>query len=317
MSQETETAERTAWANSVLPQMAHSSKADPLSLCYTIIAEPKFGKTTWACSIPDALLLAFEQGHAFIEAHKVIIDAWDYPVPESRKLQPWDEGNGLIHMTFMQAVDIITTSDRFPIVVVDTADMAGKMCLDYHLKKNNLTHPQDWDFGKGHDVCLNTPFRQAFGRILKSGRGVIFITHTNTTDSRFAGATKSKKECTLPSGISKFLIPQSDVILHGRFGPRDSNKRRTRVFQTEGSDEVLAGARGVGQQYNLPPRFIINQEDPWAQWTEFFNDEEAASRASIEYETLVRGAKQAQMAEAPDGTEVKTVTKPKREPKAK
>lgn len=278
---------------SFLPTAKHSAKADPIALTYTLIAEPKFGKTSWACAPDDSLLLAFEQGHAFIEAHKVVIDAWDYNVPESKKQQPWTEGeNNLVHMTLMQAVDQICESDRFPIVVVDTADMAGKMCLDYNLKKHGLMHPQDWEFGKGHDLCLNTPFRQTFGRILKSGRGVIFITHSNTTDSRFAGATKSRKESTLPGGMAKFIIPQSDVILHGKFGPRDPNtKRRTRIFQTEGSDEILAGARGVGQQYNLPTKFIIDQEHSWEQWCEFFTDPEAASRETLKYETLLRGSK--------------------------
>lgn len=318
-TQEEETADRTAWANAILPQAPHSALADPIALCYTIIAEPKFGKTTWACSVPDMLLLAFEQGHAFIEAHKVIIDAWDYNVPESRKPAPWTEDpndpSALVHMTLMQAVDVITTSDRFPLIAFDTADMAAKKCLDYNLKKHNLIHAQDWEFGKGHDVCLNTPFRQAVGKILTSGRGVIFITHTDTTDRRFAGQASSKKECTLPKGVAKFLIPQSDVILHGKFGPRDpTTKRRTRIFFTEGSDEVLAGARGVGQQYNLPPRFIIDQDNPWGQWTEFFTDTEAASRASIAYEQLVSMAKKQQAAEAPDAEEMASKPKPKIKP---
>lgn len=319
-TQEEQAADKTAWANSILPQAPHSALADPISLCYTLIAEPKFGKTTWACNVPDMLLLAFEQGHAFVSAHKVVIDAWDYNVPESRKPLPWTEDPGnpgaLVHMTFMQAVDIITASDRFPLVGFDTADMAAKKCLDFHLKKNNLIHPQDWDFGKGHDVCLTTPFRQAVGKILTSGRGVIFITHTDTTDRRFAGQSSSKKECTLPKGIAKFLIPQSDVILHGKFGPRDpATKRRSRIFFTEGSDEVLAGARGVGQQYNLPARFIINQDNSWEQWTEFFNDPEAAGRASVEYEQLVNTAKKQSGDAAPEAEETQPA-KPKPKVKA-
>lgn len=293
MSTETDQDKMREWANSMLPPLPHSAKGSPIKLCYTIIAEPKFGKTTWACSAPDSLLLAFERGHAFISAHKIEIDAWDFNVPASKKPDVYDQ-DGIFHMSMMQAVDIITASDRFSFVVVDTADMAAKFCLDYHLKKNNLTHPQDWDFGKGYEVCLNAPYRQAFGRILRSGRGIAFITHTNTTDSRFAGQQKSKKESTLPGGVAKFLIPQSDVILHGKFGPRDpSTQRRTRIFQTEGSDEVLAGARGVGQQYNLPPRFIVDQARGFEQWQEFFDDTEAASRASVEYEALTRGAKSA------------------------
>ena len=120
----------------------------------------------------------------------------------------------------------------------------------------------------------------------------MFITHSATTDKRFAGQQKSKKESTLPKGIAGFLIPQSDIILHGKFVGRDPvTKRRMRAWQTEGSDEVLAGARGVGQQYNLPPRFIIDQDNSWEQWSRFFSDDTAADRATAEYEQATRGLK--------------------------
>lgn len=283
-------------ANSLLPQKLHRIEATPESLVYAIIAEPKFGKTTWACSIPDAVLLAAERGHSFVEAYKIELTAWDHNVRASEKPEISADEAGLIYMTFMQAVDVITASDRFQTVIIDTADMLGKMCMDFHLKKNNLTHPQDWDFGKGHEVCLNQPFRQAMGRIIKSGRGIVFITHTATTDARFAGATKSKKECTLPSGLSKFIIPQCDVILHGKFGPRDPvSKRRTRIFQTEGSDEVLAGGR---MSRLVPPKFIIDPERPWEQWSEFFTNPDSVEEAMAQYDQLVRAPKAAQEQEA-------------------
>ena len=180
-----------AWANSMLPPARHSSKARPEALCYTVMAEPKFGKTTWGCAFPDSLLLAFEQGHAFIDAFKMVIDCWDYNMPHNKKPSVYEDAEGLYHASAVQVKEIIENSDRFKTVIVDTADMAAKLCLDFHLKKHNLMHQQDWDFGKGGDVCLNTPFRQLFNAILKSGRGVIFITHSDTTDSRFAGQQKS------------------------------------------------------------------------------------------------------------------------------
>jgi hypothetical protein len=301
-------------ANSFLPQKPHRIEATPDSLVYTIIAEPKFGKTTWACSIPDALLLAAERGHSFVEAFKIELTAWDYNVPSSQKPQPSQDDDGLLYMSFMQAVDVITASDRFRTVIIDTADMLGKMCMDFHLKKNNLVHPQDWDFGKGHEVCLNQPFRQAMGRIIKSGRGIVFITHTATTDARFAGTTKSKKECTLPSGMSKFIIPQSDVILHGRFGPKDPvTKRRTRIFQTEGSDEVLAGGR---MSRMVPPKFIIDHDHPWQQWAEFFTNPESVQEAMAQYDSLVRAPRAAQDQEAAETMAPAVVKKEKKKPQA-
>lgn len=281
----------TEAANALLPDEPSSVIVNPKALVYTTIAEPKWGKSTWMSSIPNSLLLAFEQGHSFIKTHKIIIDAWDY-VGKANQQDPYKDGNGDIHMTMMQAVDVITSSDKFDFVSMDTADMAVKMCLDYNLKRLGLAHQTDWDFGKGHDMAMNTPFRQAVGKLIKSGRGIGFITHTEIKTSQFANQQqRAKRDCTLPGGIIKFIVPQSDVILNGQFGPKLPNGRRSRIFVTEGADDVLAGMRGNVETF-LPPKFIVNHEDPWGQWVSFFENPEATSQAMQEYEALRGAAKQ-------------------------
>ncbi len=285
----------TTEANALLPDEPTSAVVNPKALVYTMIAEPKWGKSTWFSSIPNALLLAFEQGHAFIKAHKVVIDVWDYI---KQKADPYKDGEGVVHMSMMQFVDVILASDRFDFVIVDTADMAVKMCLDYNLKRLGLTHPTDWEYGKGHDMAMNTPFRQTFGRIIKSGRGIGFITHTEIKTSQFANQQqRAKRDCTLPGGIIKFVIPQSDVILNGQFGPKLPNGRRARILVTEGADDVLAGMRGNVETY-LPPKFIVNHEDPWGQWESFFTSVEAVEKAMTDYASLRAGTAQETTAEA-------------------
>ncbi len=271
-------------ANNLLPTEALSSKADPLSLCYTLIATPKWGKTTWLTAFPDSVLLAFEQGHAFIKARKIIIDVWD-----ERKFEPYTDDVGYHHLSMQMAVDALCASDQFKFVIFDTADMAGKMCLDYHLNKNGLTHPGDLEYGKGYDVCLATPFRQMCLRILKTGRGIGFITHTEIKDVKFSSGAKSKRDCTMVKQLTKFIIPQSDLILNGTFGKRNKQtKKRDRIIITEGSDDTLAGNRAQGDTV-LPNRFIVDLQDPWAQWSEFFTDPKAAARAEFECNKVMRG----------------------------
>lgn len=291
-------------ANALLPQKKHGEKADPKKLSYLFIAEPKFGKTTWMSAIENSLLLAFEKGHAFIEAYKVNITAWAAPGSEITDI------DGLIHATFMDVVEVIVQSDQFDFVIFDTADMAVKMCLDYHLKKLGISHPSDWEFGKGYDAAMNTPFRQAINRITASGRGVGFITHTETKDSRFSSGTKSRKECTLPGGISKLLIPMADVILHGRFGLRNKKTgKRDRIIVTEGSDDMLAGGR-VQRTARLPGRFIVDPEDSWKQWCSFFDNPQASFDAEAEYEKAMQGSTGTP---APDEAPVKTSPRKARE----
>jgi hypothetical protein len=226
--------------------------------------------------IPNSLLLAFERGHAFHSICKIAIDKWD-----GHKFEMYDDEEGCRHMTMKQAAEILEASDKFDFVIFDTADMAVKKCTDYWLNKLGHAHLQDaGDFGKGYDLCQNTPFRQLVGAILATGRGIGLITHSNITTTNFAKGAKSKRETTLPGGIHKFLHTQADIILHGSFGARRPNsKHRERILQTEGDEETLAGNRTKG--INLPPKFIVDYDNPWKQWCEFFKDPKAADKATL------------------------------------
>lgn len=270
----------TAEANASLPQQATIEAPDPAKLNYLVIAPPKFGKTTFLCSIPDALLMAFEQGHAFQRAYKLVIDSWDKKVTEENPAV-WQEEEsadgtpGLIHATMVKAVEILEASDRFSFVIIDTVDMAAKMCLDYFLKKYGWAHAKEGgDYGVGHDIAQNTPFRQMVGRIMRTGRGVGFITHSEVKKNEL----QAKKETTLPNGVYKFLHTQADIIMHGTFGiKRKGYRYRDRVFQIEGDEETLAGNRVRNLQ--LPAKYVVDPEDPWSQWTTFFVDSTAVASA--------------------------------------
>lgn len=264
-------------ANELLPSAPTRSIPDPANLCYLVIGPPKFGKTSWACGIPDALLVAFEAGHSFQEAHKVVIDKW------AGQHDIYEDDEGVRHMTMTQLKDILLSSNRFKTVIIDTADMAAKSCGDYICKQKGWAHPKEGgDFGVGYDIAVTSPFRQMIGEIMRSGRGVIFITHSQEKESKLKSAT-AKKETTLPGGVHKFVHTQADVILHGSFGKHlKGSKARDRIFQTAPDEETLAGTRAKG--INLPPRFIVDEQEPWAQWCSFFTDPEAGDLATLQYQ---------------------------------
>ena len=271
----------TEEANALLPQHTTKALTNPVRLKYLIIGPPKWGKTTFACAVPNSVLFAFEEGHAFHETHKVIIDAWDKPHSE----RGWAEDeDGNRHASLVEAVDALCAADRFDFVILDTADMGCKMCLDFHYKKYGVVHAQDaGDYGKGWDICLTQPFRQQIGRIMKSGRGIAFITHSQII-SRKQGLTEvSRAETTLPSQAQKFLHTQADIILHGIFGKKIKGQHdRDRVISLDGSNEILAGSRVRG--ITLPRKFIVDPEQPWVQWTSFFENPDAVEQADIDYE---------------------------------
>lgn len=266
-------------ANALLPDRPTSVKPRPEGLVYLIIAPPKWGKTTWAAAFPDSILLAFERGQQFTSAHKVVVESW------AGKHDIYEDEEGARHMTMEQVSEALKASDRFNTVIFDTTDMAAKSCSDYYQRKHNWQHISDGgDYGKGYDIAQNTPFRQMVGDIMNTGRGIVFITHMQVKETKFKNSTTNKKETTLPGGIHKFVHTQADCILHGFFGPFiKGTKTRTRIIQTTGDDETLAGTRTKG--VNIPYKFIVDENDSWGQWSRFFDDPEAAELATLQFKS--------------------------------
>ncbi len=266
-------------ADELLPQAPSEKTPDPASLVYLFIGPPKFGKTTWFSSIPDALLLAFERGASFQKVHKISIKGWD----GDDTIDTDAEDENVKYMTMMVASRLLKKSTRFPFVIFDTADMAAKMCSDYHCRKNNYQHVSEGgDFGKGYDMLQNTPFRQLVGDILSTGRGIGFITHSATNSVKIKGQEKVKRETSLPGGIFKFIHTQADAILHGEYGIRQKgHKHHDRIIQTAGDEVTLAGNRC---EVSIPLKYVMDAKDPWGQWCRFFADPEAAGKATRDYE---------------------------------
>lgn len=297
-------------ADSFLP--AGKSKIeniDPRQLIYTLIAEPKWGKTTFFCNFEDALLVAFEQGHAFQEVAKVIIDAWDAKKSDG----PYADDNGDIHMTMVELVATLQASDRYKFIIFDTADMAAKMCLDWHLPLNGMTHPSDQGFGKGYDIAQNAPFRQAVNSIMRSGRGIGFITHSKVKSEVFASGTKSKKETTLPGGIQHLIITQSDLILYGEYGRKlKGSSERDRVLRTKGDNETLSGGR-AHKKVNIPEKYVVDCSNQYEQWCAFFTDPLAAEREYKNYLIRTKQVDEEQLEAEPEvEAEPESAEKPSR-----
>lgn len=264
----------TAEANAILPQAPTRGIIRPERLKYLIIGPPKFGKTTTATMIPNAVLLAFEEGHAFTECFKIIIDQWDRPFAE-KQLGVGQDEDGNLHMSLAEAVELICASDRFDHVIFDTADMAARMCVDFWCAKLKVAHPADaGDFGKGFALTLTDPFRRMIGPLIKSGRGMSFTSHSKFVERKTGNVvTSAKWESTLPSQAQAFLHSQVDVIWHGKFGKmRPGQDERDRILSTDASQELMAGSRVRidNELWPIPKSFILDPVAGWEQWSSFF-----------------------------------------------
>lgn len=246
-----------------LPTEPTDQTVSMTSLRWLFIAPPGFGKSELFALFPDSLMLACEEGHKFITAHKIIIDDWG----NAEEARDTDDN---LHLNFLEATKRIQGSDRFQFVIIDTVDALAKKCIDQHVEAANQLHLSDLgEYGKGYDLGQNDPIRKEFTKLATSGRGLGLITHQEIKTNSFAKGPKSKKETTLPNGVYKILYPQMDIIIHGEFGGvREGQRHRDRVIRSEGSEDILAKNRGG----ILPPAWIspLEPKARIAQIVKFF-----------------------------------------------
>lgn len=262
-----------------LPQEDTISKVDPARLVSLLIAPPKWGKTRFFTSNPNSILLAFEPGYKFVKCKRIVIDKWDqkrppYPIKK--------DSDGDYHMTAMQALAALEATSLYDLVIIDTVDMAVKMCADYFCGLANKEHPEDLGaFGKGWEKAQNAPMRKFILALQKTGRGVGLITHSKIEISKFSTGEQARKEASMPKGVMRFAYGAADIIMHGELGKRRSgNRLRDRIMVCEGSEDVEAGNRTGAM---LPERYIVNPEGQWKQFTGFFRNPKLADKAEREF----------------------------------
>lgn len=275
-------------------------KVDPARLKYFLLAPPKWGKTKFFSGCPGVLLLAFEEGHFFARCPKVVITDWVLPLKERGARE---DDDGVKYASAMEILDALESAARlgelpYKLIVLDTADMASKMCSDYECNQAGVPHPSDGgEYGKGFDLLQTTPFRRYYNRIVKLGVGVACTSHVK--EGWYKDKFKQdvyRRESSLPGGVQKFIHSQSDVIIHGFSGKwRKGEPARDRIISFDGSDEILAGTRLDTEVY-IPRRYIVRApsaevpDAPWKQWSSFFDNSPTAGIAvEAQYRSIVLG----------------------------
>jgi len=280
-------------AKSYLPGEVKLLLPNPEHLKYLLYAPPKWGKTTFF-SGANALLLAYEEGHSFIQMPKMIIDAWNLPMSE--RGPKTDSETGARYCSSMEAIEALEVYCPYNLIIMDTVDQASKMCTQYHCDKDHIKHPSDGgDYGKGWDLYQTEPFRRFYNRIIKLGVGVALLTHVNEEWKKDKYKQEVfRRETTLPKGIQRFVHAQSDVILNGYWGKwRKGMPDKDRILSMEGSNEVMAGTRVRGVkvpiEYIVSPPTDFDQTVPWQQWNGFFeNSPSAGEEADLTYKTTYK-----------------------------
>lgn len=189
-----------------------------------LYGKPKSGKTTAACSFPDAVLLAFEKGYNAIgEAYPFDINKWsDYK------------------MAIRDLADQ-RSKDRFKTVIIDTVSICWDMCEKFICQQNGVQKVSDIPWGAGYTACKKE-FENSLREITRLGYGVVLIAHSASRVEKTAdGSDIEIISPDLPKRANEICNGIVDII--GYIGNEWVNGERKRWLYTRETPTLFAGSR--------------------------------------------------------------------------
>ncbi len=191
---------------------------DSLSKCILVIhGEKKIGKTSLTHRFPKSFFFFFEPGgKGFSKNGKLILE--------------WEE--------FQDFITLLEKEREYAeTLIVDTIDKCYEMCFKHICDKEKMKHPTDMGYGKGWQL-IKDEFTLQMDRLLKLGRGVIFLSHTeNKSFLSLHGGETNKLVSTMAKAARDYITGIADII--GYYGYYGSE----RFLTLEGSELVDAGSR--------------------------------------------------------------------------
>jgi len=132
-----------------------------LSNKYILLAAPyKYGKTTFMCNIPGALILSFEPG---LNAHAGVY---------AQTVTTWSEVKQIVKQLKDPKV-----REKFHTICFDTIDLAATLCQDFVCSQNSVQSLGDLPYGKAY-ALYEAEFQKTILSIANLGYGMVFACHT-------------------------------------------------------------------------------------------------------------------------------------------
>ena len=189
-----------------------------------LYGKPKSGKTTAACSFPDAVLLAFEKGYNAIgNAYPFDINKWsDFKMA-------------------LRDLEDARAKERFKTVIIDTVSICWEMCEKFVCQQNGVQKISDIPWGAGYTACKKE-FETSIRRITQLGYGVVLIAHSASRVEKTAdGSDIEIISPDLPKRASEVCNGIVDII--GYIGNEWVNGERKRWLYTRETPTLFAGSR--------------------------------------------------------------------------
>lgn len=193
---------------------------------------PKFGKSTWAATIPDSIFLATEPGLGCIEAMRWEDEKGNYVIDTWAKL--------------MEATREVVEAGRFRTVIIDTLDMALEMCKDHICAAAGEKYHTDGTLGYGKgSAMIIAEMRRYLVRLGSINMGVVLLAHTVQETIHGRTVEYQKAVPNVPEKHRRPILGMMDLILYGDMEreKQGDNYVGRRVLRTKPHPHWEAGDR--------------------------------------------------------------------------
>lgn len=203
------------------------------------------GKTTLAAQTPDPVFIDTEGGTAHLDVRR------------TQKPQDWEE--------LLSLVKEIAASDICKTLVIDTADWAESMCVDYICKKYNQPGIEAFGYGKGYSFLAEefSHLLLACNEVILSRKNVVITAHAKMRKQELPDEQGAfdRWELKLSKQTAPLLKEWPDALLFLNF--------KTLVITTDSNTHKAQGGKRViytshhpcwdgKNRHNLPEELDLN-----------------------------------------------------------
>lgn len=202
------------------------------------------GKSTLAAQFPKPIVLDTEDGTRHLDVARVHVADWK---------------------TLTLAIaELAVDPQGFETVVVDSADWAERLLVEWMLKSSGKKSIEDYGFGKGY-----TLLQEHFGRFLAdcdklvaAGVNVVFVAHATTKRTSPPDMTEGfdRYELKLTKQVAPILKEWADLLLFANYKIRLVEGGDGRLKATGGKARVMYAERSAA--WDAKNRFGLPEELP-------------------------------------------------------
>jgi hypothetical protein len=209
----------------MLPKEKTPPKTTLADLTLLIYGASKIGKSSVCAQAENALFLATEPGLNHVSAYQIPIASW----PE-----------------LLEACGEIAAGNHpFRTIVIDTIDLAYRLCSQHLCTKLGITHESDAGYGKAYSL-VNGEFHRVLSRIAALPYGLVLISHAQEREVETRTGKVNRIVPTLPEKARQIVLGLVDVVLFADLeATRGADGRLTyrRVLRTKPDSRYEAGDR--------------------------------------------------------------------------